>query len=250
MPRQRDQLTESLFAAEEPAPIAGSAPLAARMRPHSLDELVGQEHLVGPGTPLRAIAESGQLSSLILWGPPGSGKTSLGAILAAAAGAHIVELSAVSAGVADVRQAIEAGRATLPSGRRTVLFIDEIHRFNKSQQDALLKAVENGWVVLVGATTENPFFSVNPPLMSRSLLFRLEPLSKAHVLEIALRALADPARGLGASGVMTDPEALEHIVDRAGGDARFALNALELCVSAALAAGIARVDLRLAEESL
>src|ERR1700716_1519013 len=212
------------------------APLAARMRPRSLDEFVGQEHIVGPGSPLRALIETDRLSSVILWGPPGTGKTSLASIIARATRAHYIEVSAVSAGVADVRRAIEQGKEMLKANRRTILFIDEIHRFNKSQQDALLKAVESGWVILIGATTENPFFEVNSPLLSRSLLFRLEALSPEEVRAVADRALKDAERGLAASGVRFDPDALARIIDMSGGDARFALNALEVCVAAPTAA--------------
>ncbi|MGB2938894.1 MAG: replication-associated recombination protein A [Candidatus Dormiibacterota bacterium] len=237
-------MTEELFpeiAGEggDPAPpeLDASAPLAARLRPRRLDEFVGQAHIVGPGSPLRALIEADRLSSVILWGPPGTGKTSLATIVAAATRAHYIEISAVSAGVADVRKAIEIGRQMLKAGRRTILFIDEIHRFNKSQQDALLKAVESGWVVLIGATTENPFFEVNGPLLSRSLMFRLEPLSPEQVRTIVDRALEDADRGVGGAGVGFEPAALDRIVDLAGGDARFALNAIEVCVAAAQAAG-------------
>jgi putative ATPase len=221
----------------ERADVDASAPLAARMRPRSLDEFVGQAHIVGLGSPLRSLIETDRLSSVILWGPPGTGKTSLAGIIALATRAHYIEITAVSAGVADVRKAIDQGRQMLKAGRRTILFIDEIHRFNKSQQDALLKAVESGWVILIGATTENPFFEVNSPLMSRSLLFRLESLTPEQVRSVMDRALADAGRGLGGSGVRFDEDALAHIVDLAGGDARFALNALEVCVAAATAAG-------------
>lgn len=224
---------EDLFVGVEQANLQRQAPLAARMRPRTLDELVGQEHIVGPGGPLRALIENDTLSSLILWGPPGTGKTSLASIIAGTTGAKYLELSAVSAGVADVRKAIASGEEAAKAGRRTILFIDEIHRFNKAQQDALLKAVEHGWVILVGATTENPFFEVNSPLISRSLLFHLEPLNKKQVKDIAARALADQERGLAKFGVELEPEALDHLVDLAGGDARFALNSLEVCVAAA-----------------
>src|SRR5437879_3469308 len=190
-----------------------SAPLAARMRPRSLEEFVGQEHVVGPGSPLRALIETDRLSSVILWGPPGTGKTSLAAIIAMATRAHYVEVTAVSAGVADVRKAIAQGQEMLKANRRTILFIDEIHRFNKSQQDALLKAVESGWVVLIGATTENPFFEVNSPLLSRSLLFRLESLTPAQVRAVVERALEDGDRGVAASGVGFEAEAIDRIVD-------------------------------------
>ena len=226
-----------------------SAPLAARMRPRTLDELVGQEAVVGPGSPLRSLIEDDRLSSVILWGPAGTGKTSLAGIIAGATSAAYVEASAVSSGVADVRKAI-AGADDLKraTGRRTILFIDEIHRFNKTQQDSLLKAVESGVVTLIGATTENPFFEVNSPLLSRSLLFRLESLGPDDVVELLRRAVADE-RGLG-DRVEVDDEALAHIVDRAGGDARFALNAVEMCASTVTSAGRTRVTVEDAQAAL
>jgi putative ATPase len=232
-------VTGELFPRLDNAVVAAdrAAPLAARMRPRNLDEFVGQGHIVGPGSPLRALIETDRLSSVILWGPPGTGKTSLASIIAAATHAHYIELTAVSAGVADVRKAIEQGRQMLSADRRTILFIDEIHRFNKSQQDALLKAVESGWVILVGATTENPFFEVNSPLLSRSLLFHLEALSPGEVGAVVDRALKDTERGLAGTHVRFHPDAIARIIDMSGGDARFALNALEVCVAAAAAAG-------------
>ncbi len=236
-------MTGQLFPDLSPEPdlVDRSAPLAARMRPRSLEELVGQEHVVGQGSPLRALIETDRLSSVILWGPPGTGKTSLAAVIARTTRAHYIEISAVSAGVADVRRAIATGREMLKANRRTILFIDEIHRFNKSQQDALLKAVESGWVVLIGATTENPFFEVNSPLLSRSLLFRLEALSPEQVRTVVDRALSDRDRGVAGAGVTFEPAAIDRIIDMAGGDARFALNAVEVCVAAATAAGTAAV---------
>jgi putative ATPase len=226
------------------------APLAARMRPRTLDELVGQGHVLGEGRALRSLIQSGNLSSIILWGPAGSGKTTLAHVIAGATKGHFEPMSAVTAGVADVRKAIQAAKDRLAQqGQRTVLFLDEIHRFNKSQQDALLPAVENGWVVLVGATTENPSFEVNSPLMSRSLLFRLEALSEADVLEILRRALADETRGLGKATIEFDDDALAHIARGVGGDARASLNALEAAVSIATTKdGV--VDLATAEEAL
>jgi putative ATPase len=204
------------------------APLAARMRPRTLEEFVGQGHVLGPGSALRSLIEADELRSVILWGPAGTGKTSLASIIAAATRSHFEELSATSAGVKDVRAMLAAARERLGAlGRRSILFIDEIHRFNKGQQDALLPGVEDRTVVLVGATTENPFFTVNAPLMSRSLLFRLEPLGAEDLELIVTRALADPERGLGGRGLALDPDALAHLVDRADGDARHALNALE-----------------------
>ncbi|MEP6464294.1 MAG: replication-associated recombination protein A [Frankiaceae bacterium] len=196
------------------------------MRPRTLDEVVGQQHLLGPGTPLRRLVEGGTALSLILWGPPGTGKTTLAYVVATATERHFVELSAVSAGVKDVRAVIEAARRDLAmTGRQTVLFVDEVHRFSKTQQDALLPAVENRWVTLIAATTENPFFSIVSPLLSRSLLLTLETLTDDDVLTVATRALADP-RGYGGRVRLTD-EAQEHLVRLAGGDARRALTALE-----------------------
>ena len=217
-----------LFSARAAEIGAETAPLAARMRPRSLDEFVGQAHVLGPGSALRALIEADELRSVILWGPAGTGKTSLAQIVARATRSQFEELSATSAGVKDVRAVLEAARQRLGgSGRRTILFIDEIHRFNKAQQDALLPGVEDRTVVLIGATTENPFFALNTPLMSRSLLFRLEPLEPEELKTIVLRALADRDRGLGGRGLLLDPDALDHLVQRADGDARHALNALE-----------------------
>ena len=204
------------------------APLAARMRPRTLEEFVGQGQVLGPQSALRSLIEADELRSVILWGPAGTGKTSLAHIIAQATRSHFEELSATSAGVKDVRALLAAARERLGAlGRRSILFIDEIHRFNKGQQDALLPGVEDRTVVLVGATTENPFFTVNAPLMSRSLLFRLEPLGAGDLELIITRALADPERGLGGRGLALDDDALAHLVDRADGDARHALNALE-----------------------
>lgn len=227
------------------------APLAARMRPRTLDEFVGQSHVVGPGSPLRSLIESDRLTSVILWGPPGTGKTTLAMIVARATKSAFVELSAVNASVADVRKAIAGARDLLAaSGTKTTLFIDEIHRFSKNQQDALLPAVENRWVVLIGATTENPFFEVNSPLMSRSLLFKLESLKRTDIDQILRQALGDGDRGVGDSGIEISQDAMAHIVDTSGGDARSALNALEVCIAAATVAGGAQVDLTLAEQTL
>jgi putative ATPase len=226
------------------------APLAARMRPRSLDEIVGQRHLLGPGKALRALVESGDLSSIVLWGPAGTGKTTLAHVIAGTSSAHFEPMSAVTSGVADVRKAIEAARDRLAQqGRRTVLFLDEIHRFNKSQQDALLPAVENGWIVLVGATTENPSFEVNTPLMSRSLLFRLEALAEDDLSDVLRRAIGDVERGIGGLPIQIDDEAVAHIAAGVGGDARSALNALEAAASIATSTG-GRVDLGAAEEAL
>ncbi|MFC4009533.1 replication-associated recombination protein A [Nonomuraea purpurea] len=215
---------DSLFdsAAEEATP----QPLAVRMRPRTLDEVIGQRHLLGSGTPLRRLVESEAPMSLFLWGPPGTGKTTLAYVVSNVTKRRFVEISAVSAGVKDVRAAIDNARRELGmSGRQTVLFVDEVHRFNKAQQDALLPAVENRWVTFIGATTENPFFSVISPLLSRSLLLTLESLSDDDVRAVLKRAVADP-RGLG-EGATLAPEALEHLVRLAGGDARRSLTYLE-----------------------
>lgn len=225
------------------------APLAARMRPTTVDEVVGQAHLLGPGRGLRSLIESGEISSVVLWGPAGTGKTTLAHVIAGSTDAHFEPMSAVTAGVADVRKVIQSARDRLAhQGRRTVLFLDEIHRFNKAQQDALLPAVENGWIILVGATTENPSFEVNSPLMSRSLLFRLEALSEDEVLAVLRRAL-DDERGLGPNPVAADDDALRHIAAGSGGDARAALNTLEAAALIAPARGGA-IDLAVAEEAL
>ncbi|WP_324667731.1 replication-associated recombination protein A [Geochorda subterranea] len=235
-------------------------PLAARMRPRSLDELVGQEHLVGPGTPLRrAIESDGLTHSIILWGPPGSGKTSLAAIIARSTRAHFETLSAVLAGVADIRRVVAEARRRRAAGRRTILFVDEIHRFNRAQQDALLPHVEDGTVVLVGATTENPFFEVVGPLLSRARVLQLRPLEPHHVRQILERALSDPERGLGRMPVQITSEALDYLAAAAEGDARNALNALEMAVGAAMQercgreggeAGPAVVDLQRARHAM
>jgi putative ATPase len=211
-----------------------SAPLAARMRPRSLDEFVGQEDLVGPGRPLRELIESGRVPSLILWGPPGSGKTTLAGLLAARAHATFVPFSAVTEGIPRVRQVIaEARERRGANGRGTVLFVDEIHRFNRAQQDALLPHVERGTVTLIGATTENPSFEVVGPLLSRTRVLVLSPLSPDELEEICRRALADDSRGLGARRTSISVEALSRIATEADGDARRALNALETAVELA-----------------
>nr|WP_253945229.1 replication-associated recombination protein A [Nocardioides sp. zg-DK7169] len=210
-----------------------SAPLAVRMRPRTLDELVGQEQLRAPGAPLRQLIENEQSMSLLLWGPPGTGKTTIASIVSQQTDRRFVEVSAVSAGVKEVRAAIDSARAELvATGRETVLFVDEVHRFSKAQQDALLPGVENRWVTLVAATTENPFFSVISPLLSRSLLLRLESLTDDDVRAVMRQALVDE-RGLAGRFVVED-DALEHLVRLAGGDARRSLTYLEAATGAAV----------------
>ena len=242
-----------MFTAEIAADTAQAKgkPLAARVRPRDLDEYVGQPHLVGPGRVLRKAIDAGQVPSMILWGPPGTGKTTLAAIAARRAKARFVALSAVSAGVADLRRAIEEAREqALATGERTVVFIDEIHRFNKAQQDAVLPFVEEGTITLIGATTENPSFEVISALLSRSRVFVLQPLSEDDVRLIVERALDDP-RGLNGT-VAVDPDALGALVVVANGDARVALNTLELAsdAQAADASGIRHVDLAAVKDAL
>lgn len=226
-----------------------SAPLAVRMRPRTLDELVGQEQLRAPGAPLRQLIENDQSMSLLLWGPPGTGKTTIASIVSQQTDRRFVEVSAVSAGVKEVRAAIDAARAELiGGGRETVLFVDEVHRFSKAQQDALLPGVENRWVTLVAATTENPFFSVISPLLSRSLLLRLESLTDDDVRAVVAQALGDD-RGLGGRFTVDD-DALDHLVRLAGGDARRSLTYLEAATGAATAKGSTTVDLATAETAV
>ncbi len=209
------------------------APLAARMRPRTLAEYVGQEHIVGEGRALRRAIENDTVPSMILWGPPGTGKTTLAEVIARATGAEFVALSAVSAGVADLRAVVADAQRARTLGKRTVLFVDEIHRFNKAQQDAVLPYVEDGTISLIGATTENPSFEVNSALLSRSRVFVLEALSDANVETLVRRALADRERGLGAERFVLDDDALEALVGLANGDARVALGTLEFATSAA-----------------
>jgi len=210
-----------------------AAPLAARMRPLSLDDFVGQEKIVGEGRALRRAIQSDSVPSLMLWGPPGTGKTTLAEIVARTTGAHFTQLSAVSAGVADLRKVVAEARTRKRMGQRSVLFVDEIHRFNKSQQDAVLPYVEDGTITLIGATTENPSFEVNSALLSRSRVFVLDALTDQDVGRIVDRALADSERGLGGRGVSLDADARETLIGLANGDARTALNTLEFAASAA-----------------
>ncbi|OBI56368.1 replication-associated recombination protein A [Mycobacterium sp. E796] len=210
--------------------VSAGAPLAVRMRPASLDEVVGQGHLLAPGSPLRRLVEGSGVASVILYGPPGSGKTTLAALISGSTGRRFEALSALSAGVKDVRAVIDKARHALLSGEQTVLFIDEVHRFSKTQQDALLSAVENRVVLLVAATTENPSFSVVAPLLSRSLILQLRPLTSDDIRTLVRRAIDDP-RGLGGR-VEVQPEAVDLLVQLAAGDARRALTALEVAAEA------------------
>ncbi|HSK06342.1 MAG TPA: replication-associated recombination protein A [Acidimicrobiia bacterium] len=225
-----------LFSARADDLTARAAPLATRMRPRSLDEVVGQPALMSDGAAFRRLVESGRPVSMLLWGPPGTGKTTLARLVASRADAAFETLSATSAGVKDIREVLAAAKNRLATEeRRTVLFLDEIHRFAKNQQDALLPGVEDGTLILIGATTENPFFEVNSPLMSRMTLFRLEALGPDQVSTLVQRALVDTERGLGDLDLKIDDEALTELGNRTGGDARQALNALE--VAALLASG-------------
>jgi putative ATPase len=224
-------------------------PLAVRMRPRTLEEIVGQDQLLGVGAPLRQLVENDQPMALVLWGPPGTGKTTIAYVVSRATRRHFVELSAVTAGVKDVRVVIDAARTELVrTGAGTVLFVDEVHRFSKTQQDALLPGVENRWVSLVAATTENPFFALTGPLLSRSLLLTLQPLDEADVATVVDRALADE-RGL-AGTVTLDDDAKEHLVRLAGGDARRALTYLEAAAGAVAGGNDARIDLPTAEAAV
>jgi putative ATPase len=217
------------------------------MRPQTFEELVGQRHLVGEGMPLTELVRSGNLPSVVLWGPAGTGKTTLAHLLARESGGELVQLSAVSSGVADARKVMARAKdSMLP----TILFVDEVHRWSKSQQDVLLPAVESGTITLIGATTENPYFSLVTPLLSRCILLRLEPLEADDLKALMERALADEDRGLGAHAIKVSDEALEHLATVAGGDARIALTGLDAAVLAAAAAGRDDVDLELAEGSI
>lgn len=205
------------------------SPLAARMRPRHLNEYIGQQHLLAEGKPLRQALERGQLHSMILWGPPGTGKTTLAELMADAADAGVARISAVTSGVKDIRAAIsEAQERAQQSGRRTLLFVDEVHRFNKSQQDAFLPYIEDGTVLFVGATTENPGFELNNALLSRARVYRLQSLTEADLIEVAKRALNDPERGLGKRKLKLPDDALHYLLNAADGDARRLLNFLEI----------------------
>jgi putative ATPase len=245
-----------LFRRSEDEAIAANAPLAVRMRPRTIDEVLGQDAFLGPGKMLRRMLEAGRLTSLVFHGPPGSGKTTVAHVIARVCDCRFHWLNAASVSVKEVRDIIEQARATLAAtGKRTVLFMDELHRFNRAQQDVLLDDVENGTIILIGATTENPFFTITSPLLSRSTIFQFAPLSEADVITLLRRALGDRERGLGQHDVEIRPEAMEHLARISDGDARRALTALETGVLSQLRkAGDERAkvvyDLAVAQDSI
>ena len=230
--------------------MRNESPLAARLRPSNLEEWVGQAHIIGKDTLLTRAIKADKLASLVLYGPPGTGKTSLARIIAGATKAVFIQINATAAGIKDIQRAIEDAKSALALySKQTILFIDEIHRFNKAQQDALLPSVEDGTIILVGATTENPYFEVNKALVSRSMIFELHPLTRENIRALMQRALTDKEKGLGYLPLEADDDALDFLADMAGGDARNALNALEL---AALTTepdpktGVIRIDMKVA----
>ncbi|MDP6044865.1 MAG: AAA family ATPase, partial [Phycisphaerae bacterium] len=243
-----------LLRQSEDAAIAAHAPLAVRMRPVCVDDVLGQEAFLGPGKMLRRILAAGSLSSLVFYGPPGTGKTTLATVIATQCDCEFYTLNGASTSVKDVRTIIDRARATLAStDRKTVAFIDELHRFNRAQQDVLLNDVENGCIILVGATTENPYFTVNTPLLSRSTVFEFSPLQEVHIMELLRRAIADEDRGLGKLNIHADDDALEHLARISDGDARRALTALEVGVMSQPRTGKEQkitFDLQAAQESI
>ena len=245
-----------LFKDSETAAIAAHAPLAVRMRPVTIDEILGQDEFLAPGRMLRRMLDAGTLSSLVFYGPPGTGKTTLASVIAGTSDCEYHALNAASATVRDVREVIQHARAVISSsGRRTVLFIDELHRFNKAQQDVLLDDVENGVIILVGATTENPFFTINSPLLSRSTIFEFKPLADCEIITLLKRTIEDTQRGFGGYDIEMTQEAFEHIAKISDGDARRALNALEIGVLSQIrSAGRDDIhvlyDLNVAQESI
>lgn len=233
--------------------MAQRAPLALKMRPERLEDFIGQEEILGKGKLLRRLIEADRLSSAIFYGPPGTGKTTAARIIAQTSKSRFFQLNAVMSGVKDIKEVIKEAKKLLGmEGQRTILFIDEIHRFNKAQQDALLPAVEEGTVILIGATTENPYFTVNSPLLSRSTVFYFRPLEFSDIQKILDRALKDEERGMASFKARVEPEASQHIVERSNGDARVALNALELAVLTTSPGedGIRLITLKVAEESI
>lgn len=235
------------------AAVHADAPLATRMRPRSLDDYIGQSHILGPGKLLRRAIEADRISSVLLYGPPGTGKTSLAQIIATSTKSRFERLSGVESNVGDIRRVVAtAGNRLQTTGEKTILFIDEIHRFNKAQQDVLLPDVESGLLRLIGATTHNPFFYVNSPLVSRSQVFQLEPLSVEDLLDLLARAVADKDRGLGAQAIVLDPDAARHLAVVSDGDARKCLNALEIAARTTPSEtdGVVHITLAVAEESI
>ena len=240
------------FFTKECAGVPSDAPLATRMRPRTLDEYCGQQHLLAAGKLLRRAIEADRISSLILFGPPGTGKTTLAQVIAGATASHFERLSGVESNVGDIRRVVAAAAARRSRGGRTILFVDEIHRFNKAQQDVLLPEVENGVVRLIGATMQNPFFSINSALISRSQIFELRPLAESDLLILIERALDDVERGLGRMGVQIEPDAAAFLARLSDGDARKCLNALEIAALTTTPAGdgAVRINLEAAQESI
>jgi putative ATPase len=245
--------TDSLFSEVEKAQLQSNAPLAARMRPRNLDEFVGQKDFIGPGKLLRRMLDAGSLASLIFFGPPGTGKTSLATIIAGLANAKFNYLSAPAATVADIRAVIQKAKDSLiTSSTRTLLFIDEIHRFNRAQQDVLLDDVETGVLIMIGATTENPYFAINSPLISRSTVFEFKPLEKSDIVELLKHAIKDNVRGLGKLDIRAHDDALEYIAIMSDGDARKSLTALEIAIMSQknTGASVIKLDIEVAKESI
>lgn len=246
-------MSENLFEHAAAAQLRKEAPLARRIAPRTLDEHIGQEHILGPGKILRRAIEADRITSLVLYGPPGCGKTALARLIAMRTKSSFEHLNAVTSGVKDVRELIAmAKQRRIQDARKTIVFIDEIHRFNRTQQDALLPDVENGTITLIGATTENPFFSIVAPLLSRSQVFELHPLTEEHLLTLLRRALVHPENGWKELAIETDEDALRHMVTYAEGDARRALNALEIAVLTTPAGdtGVIHITIDVAQESI